>query len=144
MPRARPTGMPRSRSCGTTWASPGRASCRPIRETCWPGASSGTGRPARRRRRRPQQGRRNRTTRILTGMNAPRQEDRDMSETATTVGAPTPLACEWTEEGVVCGRPASYRTHYHWCVCRGHGAILMVNHGIEYLVDLEPAEAVAA
>jgi hypothetical protein len=65
-----------------------------------------------------------------------------MSETVNNDATPKPLTCEWQEQaGVFCGRPAIYRTHYYWCMCRGHGALLMVNHGIDYLVDLEPAAA---
>lgn len=47
------------------------------------------------------------------------------------------MKCEWVEEGVRCGCDAAYRTHWYWHVCKGHGLLLMANHGIDYLVDIE-------
>lgn len=88
-------------------------------------------------------------------MNCPRCgcELDDMSPTCPGCLAEPPLApahgspiCEWEEEGCRCTRPAIYRTRWYWNVCRDHGGLLMVNRGIEYLVDLEnrPHEGLGA
>lgn len=58
-----------------------------------------------------------------------------MNPPTLETAAATP-ACEWEDDEGKCPHPAIYRTHWYMMICRGHGSLLMVNHGLDYLVDL--------
>lgn len=59
-------------------------------------------------------------------------------EAAPLVPSPAARICEWYTDGDgQCTEPAVYRTHWYKYVCRDHGSLLMLNNGIDYLVDLE-------
>jgi len=68
-------------------------------------------------------------------------EDVGQPKREASLAAPNGYAaptCEWDDDEGKCTRPAIYRTHWYWNVCRSHGSLLMVNHGTDYLVDIEP------
>jgi hypothetical protein len=45
--------------------------------------------------------------------------------------------CDWEEEGRKCNNTSYYRTHWYMYVCKDHGSIMIMNHGIDYLIELD-------